>query len=234
MDQRQVMSPSEEGQGQHVGQGGYRDALHQQEVRAQEMMQSDQGVVRGRMLREQAVDGSVRTMIEWTRQEQQFVETTELSRIVIKRMLEQHQDVTSDVQALAMELENVVNQLRITFGHLNQKMMSRDLEVRKTVEAIVGQMEVDEQNRRKITQFIEEDIIKRVLEVERHISWKPDFDRWTTTTSNRCASMEKEFMDLQTATNYGLHILQERVDELARTVKDRGIVQSQQYVELIG
>ena len=102
------------------------------------------------------------------------------------------------------------------------------------MESIVGQMEVGEQNRRRLQQCIEEDIIKRILEVERTTSWRPDFDKWTTLSAGKWTSLETDIQGLRAATQQNIITMQGNVERLARTVEDRGTVQHQQYVELLG
>jgi len=126
----------------------------------QVMSPSPDGVERGRMLQEKRQDGSMGTLIEWTRSGQQFVELSELSRITIGNLLQQNQTTNNDLQTMSAEMERLVTHIRAAFEVLNQKLMSRDQDVRTAIECIAGQLEHRDQQLAQVNRRMEEDLAK--------------------------------------------------------------------------
>ena len=180
-DQRQVMSPNI-GEGEH-SQGWLADQLNaqtsSQDVRQRESVFQGLGMGGGRMMQEQRADGSVRTMMEWTRHEQQFVELTELSRLTIGELLQQNLTVGNEVHTLASGLETVVSHVKAAFEQLNQRLVSRDEDVRRAVESIVDYIEDGRKGHQSLEHYIESRVVSRFRELEKQREDLEDFkSRW--------------------------------------------------------
>ena len=99
----------------------------------------------------------MRTMIEWTRSSQQFVELSDLSKNTIGNLFQQNQDTSNDLKTMSEEMDRLGTSIRQASELLHQKWMSRDQEVRTAIDYIAGQFEHRYQQLAQINRKMDED-----------------------------------------------------------------------------
>jgi hypothetical protein len=188
----------------------------------------------------------MRTIMEWTRQERQFVELAELGRLTIGELLQQNITAENTANTVKADLETVVNLVHTAFEQMNQRLMSRDEEIRRVVESIVEHLEDGRKGHQSLEHYIEKRVVSRFQEVEKY---SKDFDAWKlrwndivdklkeqgkrfVTCQNQVDNLQERATKLETDYRSLVTFLQGRLDNLEKgsTIAEISLKSEHQFV----
>ena len=129
---------------------------------------------------------------------------------------------------MSAELERLVAHIRAAFEFLNQKLVSRDTDVRSAIEYIAGQLEQRYQQL-ALNRRMEEDLAKRAQETERLASLYSEVQQWRDRLQEAVNQVGHRVCRLEEEQTRGSQTLQAVEHQLARTAA----AQQQQYVEVM-